>query len=147
MRGRAWCFCSRAAASGGVLQRYFRSPSDGRESVTAFVNGVDGSDFSWVFEFGLSLAPQGSETGTSAAGGDGDGVFATTYAKAPCPFLAFAQGGARPIGHAPGQRVWLASTGTAEGGGLACVDQTEAGGSVAWPFGSFFYDPFTFITV
>ena len=130
---------------------YRRYHDTGTETVTIFVNGIDGTASSWVYEFEVSLVPQLKDKEAASAVNDDDviiddSVFATRYSFGECPFLANAQGGARSISRSgeSGQGVWLVGSGVS-GAGLVCVD--EAGGSVEYPAGGTdlaLYDSFTF---
>ena len=159
----------------GVHNAYYTRYEDtGTETVTIFVNGYAGGSASYVYEFDVKLVPESSllhhrkpaagaisTAGGHEAQGEGDrgegregegavddSVFATNYRTAACPFLAGAQGGARPIGKsgAEGNGVWVVGSGVS-GSGLVCVDQ--AGGSLSFPANGTemaLYDSFTFFS-
>ncbi|KAH8051158.1 hypothetical protein JL722_10855 [Aureococcus anophagefferens] len=76
-----WYTASSKTTSGGLR---------GKESITMFINSIDGRAGSFVFEFELKLAPQEKATAVSDAGFGG-----VAFAYAECHFKAQAMGGAR----------------------------------------------------
>jgi len=118
---------------------YGHDAASGRESATIFVNAVDGTSYSWVFEFDINLVKEAEVTGTIS-----DSVFDTTYRSAACPFQTDTQGGARPISMGADGSVWAVASGSGQKG-LVVVDQE--GGSTSYSSTIAYYDPFSFITV
>ena len=113
-----------------------------------FVNGVVGSDASWVYEFDLALVPAADADADAAVANDD--VFATTYRCGALPFKTGRQGGARAIGLQAGAAVWLSASPTGPpGGGTASALWAVDEESNLVAEGKFLdlYDPFVFIDV
>lgn len=135
--------------AGGVHNLYYTAASQtaslrGRETLSLFVNSVQGGTSSFAYEFELSLAPPprpGSPAPT-------DAVFATASVHAACPFQAFAEGGARVIGDG----VFLVASGLIfpQNGMLAAIDISH-GPVVSLPYPAqahtSLYDPFVRVVV
>ena len=85
--------------TGGVHNLFYAAVSQtaglrGRETLSLFVNSVQGGASSFAYEFEVKLAPP-PQPGKSPPA---DTVFATASVHAACPFQSVAEGGARTIG-------------------------------------------------
>jgi len=120
-------------ANGGIHNLFFHRHSDGRETVTVFVNELISGNRSGVFEFDIKLVKDHSVAPT-------DAVFATNYTCLPLPFTSMAQGGARPIGDG----VYIASSGLADRGYMI-LDSAGSQKEYAYSY-KLLYDPFVFVS-
>ena len=104
----------RAATTAAELRGALR----GKESITMFINSIDGRAGSFVFEFELKLAPREKATAVS------DAVFGgVAFAYAECHFKAQAMGGARVLGDG----VYLVASGGGSGArGCGCKAAANA---------------------
>ena len=130
----------RAATTAAELRGALR----GKESITMFINSIDGRAGSFVFEFELKLAPREKATAVS------DAVFGgVAFAYAECHFKAQAMGGARVLGDG----VYLVASGGGSGAVFQVIDTANSTNSkmVTYPGDSGsdtnLYDPYTRIVV
>ncbi|GMI39599.1 hypothetical protein TeGR_g11473 [Tetraparma gracilis] len=126
----------------GMHNAYYAvSPTDGRESITVFVNSNGGSS-SALYEFDLKLVSEDSVL----AGDLDDSVFDTAYRTLELPFSTGSQGGARPIGPmVDGKNVYVVAGGGSNTG-ITVVSQD--GESMNYnPSSSSVYDPFVYYTL
>ena len=130
-----WYTASSKTTSGGLR---------GKESITMFINSIDGRAGSFVFEFELKLAPREKATAVS------DAVFGgVAFAYAECHFKAQAMGGARVLGDG----VYLVASGGGSGAVFQVIDTANSTNSkmVTYPGDSGadtnLYDPYTRIVV
>lgn len=101
-----WYTPSTATTSGGI---------EGKETITLFVNSIDGRVASFVFEFELNLKPEDPKVPPS------DGVFETTFTFAETHFKAMAMGGARVLANG----VYVVASGGGAGGVFEIIDATN----------------------
>ena len=130
-----WYTASSKTTSGGLR---------GKESITMFINSIDGRAGSFVFEFELKLAPREKATAVS------DAVFGgVAFAYAECHFKAQAMGGARVLGDG----VYLVASGGGSGAVFQVIDTANSTNSkmVTYPgdtgSDTNLYDPYTRIVV
>jgi hypothetical protein len=120
-------------AQGGIHNLFFYTHPDGRETLTIFCNEIRGANQSGVIEFDVKLVKERISSPTET-------VFDTKYTLVPLPFVAMAQGGARPLGNG----VYMVASGLA-GEGFLVVD--TSGGSKLFKYTTrFMYDPFVFVS-
>ena len=118
---------------------------EGKESITLFVNSIQGRLTSFVFEFELKLAPEADNDSPSDAAFGG-----VAFTWAQCGFKAMAMGGARVIGDG----VYLVASGGGSGGQFEVVtagDTNNTKQSVVYPgasgSGTNLYDTYTRVVV
>ncbi|KAJ1460909.1 hypothetical protein M885DRAFT_508368 [Pelagophyceae sp. CCMP2097] len=100
---------SAAQFTGGVHNVFYTRNSTtaalrGRETLTLFVNSIQGLASSWVYELALRLSPE-----AALACPPSDAAFDTDFVAVRCGFEAQAMGGARVIANG----VYLAASGAA----------------------------------
>ena len=95
---------------------YMHDPYTGRESVTIFVNAIEGTSSSYVYEFDINLVQEENVSTIS------DSVFNTTYRCAELPFQTNTQGGARPLSNGIGGSVYAVASGSGHKG-LVIVEE------------------------
>lgn len=117
--------------SGGV-HNVFYTPSTkttmggmaGKESITLFVNSIQGRLASFVFEFELKLTPEDPKVPNSDASFGG-----VAFAWAETGFKAMAMGGARVIGNG----VYLVASGASSGGEFQIIDVNNTKQTMVYP--------------
>ena len=133
--------------TGGVHNVHYRAASTsaallGNETLSLFVNSIEGGSKSYVYEFAINPRP-------AVAGQEhNDSAFDTPFVYAACNFEAMAQGGARAFGNG----VFIVASGVGSGGVMEVVDQTGAVQDLAYPAAAgdntnvAVYDPYLFTT-
>ena len=97
---------------------------EGKETITLFVNSIQGRATSFVFEFELKLVPEDPKVPVS------DDVFGgVAYTWAQCGFKAQAMGGARVIGDG----VYLVASGASSGGEFQIIDVNNVKQTMVYP--------------
>lgn len=133
---------------GGVHNVHYRAVSTsaallGNETLSLFVNSIEGGNKSYVYEFAINPRPA-----ASAGHAYDDSTFETPFVYAACQFEAMAQGGARAFGDG----VFIVASGAGAGGVMEVVDQAGAVQDLTYPSAAgdtanvAIYDPFLFAT-
>ena len=130
--------------TGGVHNAWYTPASAtaalaGAETLTLFVNSIDGEATSFVYEFAFRPVRASAEAAPPS-----DATFATASQRAACAFTAPAQGGARAIADG----VYLVGAG-AGGSFLELVDARGGTADIVYPGGEnvMMYDSFARVVV